>query len=53
MIKKKEWEKSFKNVNGRMPTIDEYNEAVSEGMVQNESLILKDSKKVFLSQVEL
>lgn len=31
-----------------MPTIDEYNEAVSEGMVQNESLTLKDSKKVFL-----
>lgn len=30
-----------------MPTIDEYNEAVSEGMVQNESLTLKDSKKVF------
>lgn len=47
MIKKKEWEKSFKNVNGRMPTVEEYKEAVSEGMVQNESLTLKGSKKFF------
>lgn len=48
MIKRKEWEKSFENINGRLPDEEEYQKAVSEGIVQEEASTEKSDKKTMV-----
>lgn len=48
MIRKKEWEKSFKNVNGREPNEEDYEKALSLGLVREESSIPNSNKKTVL-----
>lgn len=45
MIRKKEWEKSFKNVNGREPNEEDYEKALSLGLVREESSVPNSNKK--------
>ncbi|MGO1987185.1 MAG: hypothetical protein ACTH1Y_04885 [Lactococcus lactis] len=48
MIRKKEWEKSFKNVNGREPNEEDYEKALSLGLVREESSVPNSNKKTVL-----
>lgn len=48
MIRKKEWEKSFKNVNGREPNEEDYEKALSLGLVREESSVPNYNKKIVL-----
>ena len=48
MIRKKEWEKSFKNVNGREPNEEDYEKALSLGLVREESSFPNSNKKTVL-----
>ena len=48
MIQKREWEKSFKNVNGREPNEQEYQQAVSEGLVKEEVIRSKNDKRTII-----
>ncbi|WP_285013375.1 hypothetical protein [Lactococcus garvieae] len=48
MIEKKEWEKSFKNVNGREPNAQEYQQAVSDGLVKDEVIHSKNDKRTII-----
>lgn len=48
MIEKKKWEKSFKNVNGREPSVQEYQKAVSDGFVKEEVMKNKNDKRTII-----
>ncbi|WFR75863.1 hypothetical protein P9166_00175 [Lactococcus lactis] len=48
MIRKKEWEKSFKNVNGREPNEEDYEKALSLGLVREEPSVPNSNKKIVL-----
>ena len=48
MIRKKVWEKSFKNVNGREPNEEDYEKALSLGLVREESSVPNSNKKTVL-----
>lgn len=48
MISKKEWEKSFKNVNGREPKEYEYQKAISDGLVQEELARNKNTSRTIV-----
>ena len=48
MIRKKEWEKSFKNVNRREPNEEDYERALSLGLVREESSVSNSNKKTVL-----
>ena len=48
MISKKDWEKSFKKVNGREPSDEDYQNAVSDGIVSPPSQPNHNSKKTLI-----
>lgn len=45
MISKKKWEESFKNINGREPNDQEYQEAIADGLIKEGAVINKSDKK--------
>jgi hypothetical protein len=48
MIEKKKWEKTFKHMNGRKPNEQEYQQAVSDGLVKDEVIHSKNDKRTII-----
>ncbi|WGV30553.1 hypothetical protein QJV49_00810 [Lactococcus sp. NH2-7C] len=48
MINEKEWKKSFKNINGRLPNENEYREAISNGLLREPNQPNSDKKTIII-----
>lgn len=46
MISKKEWKKSFKNINGREPNYQEYQKAISDGLLKEDIVKNKNNRLI-------